>query len=260
MLQNRKFYVRNSYQRLNRGYQLVGAYFFKLSLVIFSVVSTVWIGQSLYNPSFFPVRYIKIIGNGSEQAKAAVKKAIEPFETKGLFRINFQTLEAQSKQWTWMERMRVWRIVPGVLMIQLRTRVPVAIFQSDTIPPEQCTQWLDRTGYLFDVVPYITVTHLPKLIGSREQLHHLLQCYQALEALLKPQSLQIASIYLDPAARCCVVLTNGIRLLLGHLDPYKKIQQLFDVHPSVLHQADKIEQLDLRYPTGMAVTWRESIA
>jgi cell division septal protein FtsQ len=229
-----------------------------LAIAVFSVVGLMWYVQRLYTSPLCAIRYVHILGNDSKQVKNTLQKTVAPLSGNGLFQISAKALESELKGWDCVERITLWRIFPCLLIIRVYTRVPIAIFQSDVTTVDQPTQWLDKTGFIFTSAPQITIKQLPRLIGSKEQATHLLRRYQALDALLKNQALQVDIIRLDTENRCYIELSNGIRLLFGHLDPCKQLQKLLHAHPFVLHQADKIAALDLRYSTGMAITWRES--
>jgi cell division septal protein FtsQ len=48
--------------------------------------------------------------------------------------------------------------------------------------------------------------------------------------------------------------SNGIELKLGREDTLKRVQRFIDLYPSISkHKAEAIEQVDLRYDTGLAV-------
>jgi cell division protein FtsQ len=258
MFHNEKLYVQKRHSRFKVELRSSVSYFFKVSLVACSCIGLIWCGKNLYNPVRFPIRYVKILGNGSDAAHAALREALKPFEKNKLFYINLKALTTQIKQWTWVERVTLWHLLPGTLVIRLYTRIPIAIFQPSAPHNNRSPQLLDKTGYAFDAPEHTIIKDLPILVGTDEQRSQLIQGYYALDALLKSHTLRIAQIHLDPENRYSVTLTNGIQLLLGHLMPYIQLQKLLDAHPNILQQAHKIALLDLRYPTGMAVTWRES--
>ena len=255
MLHNGKFFIhkpRKSFQLIRR---LALKHFLKLWLVVLVTITGIGLGQKF---SWFPIRYVKIVGSNSAELNTALRQTIKPLMQDSAQPINFSMLESRLKQWTCVERITLWSILPYTLIIHLNVREPVAIFQSNDKTSDQCDQWIDRSGFLFNSSSYTAKTPLPKLIGSREQSNQLLEYYQGLGGLLKSQSLRIATVHLDTENRCSVMLTNGIELLLGHFDPIKQMQQLIENHAFALHQPNKIAKLDLRYPSGMAVTFRET--
>jgi cell division protein FtsQ len=51
-----------------------------------------------------------------------------------------------------------------------------------------------------------------------------------------------------------LTLSNGIELKLGREDTLKRVQRFIDLYPSISkHKPEAIEQVDLRYDTGLAV-------
>ena len=62
----------------------------------------------------------------------------------------------------------------------------------------------------------------------------------------------------DPVHSVELVLSNGLRLVVGRDQIMKKMQRFLAVYRSDLQEkVDSVASIDLRYSNGVAVEWRE---
>ena len=82
--------------------------------------------------------------------------------------------------------------------------------------------------------------------------------YQRLTDLLLPTGLQLSKLKLDRLGAWQLETSNGIQIVLGRNKVGDKIRRLVVVWESELsNQSARIKTIDLRYPNGLAVAWKD---
>jgi cell division protein FtsQ len=86
----------------------------------------------------------------------------------------------------------------------------------------------------------------------------MMQHYQLLTQLLLPTGLKLIEMQRDHMGAWRVETDKGIELVLGREQIGEKIKRLALVWESGLSQQVKeIKTIDLRYPNGLAVAWKD---
>lgn len=238
--------------------QPISTYFFRFSLGLLSFLTVVWIAQQLYDPHTMPIDHIKVQGDFPEDFTPELKRAILSFTQEGMLRLNVTALSKRLQENSWVETVKIKRIFPNSLHIQLMARKPIAIFQSVAADGSETKRLFDETGYLFELKNKNQVTsELPCLIGPMAQSKQLLRYYREIEAILNVHQVKVSILRLDTQQRIYMKLNNNIELQLGHINPINQLRQLLSIYPLILHQPHKVASIDLRYPRGMAIKRHE---
>ncbi|HSW71307.1 MAG TPA: cell division protein FtsQ/DivIB, partial [Gammaproteobacteria bacterium] len=100
---------------------------------------------------------------------------------------------------------------------------------------------------------------LPYFIGPDGTQGTMLQFFNDFNRELLPLHAKITSLELTPYQLWHLTLDNGIRLHLGHKNILTHLSQFVKVYPKIIgNKVKDVEYVDLRYPNGMAVKWKES--
>ena len=119
--------------------------------------------------------------------------------------------------------------------------------------------FLNRLGDQLEISDNSNLQKLPVLRAEFGSTQDMIQQYQLLAELLIPTSLKLTELQRDSVGAWQVSTAPGIRLVLGRDEIAEKIRRLVIVWQSGLSlQSDSIETIDLRYPNGLAVSWKES--
>ena len=82
--------------------------------------------------------------------------------------------------------------------------------------------------------------------------------YLLLAELLAPTDLRLTELQRDAVGAWQIETAAGVRIVLGRDQIIEKIRRLIVVWGSGLDvQLNNIETIDLRYPNGLAVSWRD---
>lgn len=171
----------------------------------------------------------------------------------GFITIDLLALRNVLHQHPWVAEVSIQRQWPANLHINVVEEVPIARWGNDS--------FLNRQGDKLTIKDNSHLSNLPLMSAEFGSSSNVMKQYQRLSDLLLPTGLKLAKLKLDRLGAWQVETDNGITLVLGRKDVGEKIRRLVMVWRSELHQQSaKIKTIDLRYPNGLAVGWRNSMA
>ena len=118
--------------------------------------------------------------------------------------------------------------------------------------------FLNRLGDELNITDNSTLESLPVLRADYGTSEEMMQHYQLLAELLLPTGLKLIEMQRDHMGAWRVETDEGIELVLGRDKIGEKIKRLALVWQSGLNkQLKQIKTIDLRYPNGLAVAWKD---
>jgi cell division protein FtsQ len=88
----------------------------------------------------------------------------------------------------------------------------------------------------------------------------MMQQYQSMAQLLAPTGLKLVELQRDNLGAWRVDTESGVGLVLGRNKLVEKLRRFALVWESGLNrQLNNIKTIDLRYPNGLAVAWKDGI-
>jgi len=91
------------------------------------------------------------------------------------------------------------------------------------------------------------------------QRQQLLEVMQGLRVALRDQDLHLTEFKVSERQSWVLKMHNGMSMQLGRLEPLQKFAQLMRaLSVSGTELVSKIAYVDMRYPNGYAVRWREN--
>lgn len=167
----------------------------------------------------------------------------------GFFRLDLDALRADLERLPWVRAASLRRIWPDTLQVVVAEHRPVARWNDDGLVSEHGVVFRPATPPALE---------LPALAGPPGYGRDMLARLRALEHRLQPLGLPVQGLYQDPRRAWRVELGNGITLRLGRGNVDARLARFVAVWPAVLaRRAERIEAVDLRYPNGFAVAWRD---
>jgi cell division protein FtsQ len=171
----------------------------------------------------------------------------------GFITIDLRALQDVLHKHPWVAEVSIQRQWPANLHINVIEEVPIARWGDDS--------FLNRTGEQLIIKDNSHLSNLPLMTAKFGSSSEVMKQYQRLADLIIPTGLKLAKLELDSLGAWQVETSNGIKLILGRNHVGEKIRRLVMVWRSDLHQqSTKIKTIDLRYPNGLAVAWRNSTA
>lgn len=223
-----------------------------LVILLLSICLLGWC--KLHDPRMLPIHTVKINGNYSHVDKVVLQKTVMPFLKEGFVNLNTENLKKAVKMLPWVDNISVARSWPDKLIINLEEHVPVALWGPQGQASEQ--GFLDTKGVVFDPGQPAHEA-LPVLSGPDGQHQFVWQSYEKLNAQLAPLGLKIAQLYLSARQAWILELNNGIKVVLGKVNPEVRLQRLVKAYARVVgSRSSEIDYIDMRYTSGMAIRWK----
>lgn len=208
------------------------------------------LGQRLLPYADQPIARVNVQGDLHYVSRAALAQQVAPFVQSSFFRVDLATMRSELEQMPWIAEAQVRRVWPDQVLIQLEEQLPVARWGDQAL--------LNNQGMAFAPGDLNGYEHLPKLWGPQRAQQQVMQQYQMLSQLLRPLDITVASLELRERGSWFVTTGRGMEMLLGRDHVVEKLRRFISVYEKTLKQdSENIARVDLRYPNGLAVAWRQ---
>ncbi len=208
------------------------------------------LGQRLMPWLDRPLARVSIDGELQHVSRQALAQQIEPLIQQRFFAVDLAALRGELEAMPWIAEAEVRRVWPDQLLVRLEEQLPVARWGDEALLNNQGTPFTPDTldGY----------AHLPRLWGPKRAQRQIMQQYLLLSQLLRPQGFTVTGLELRERGSWFLTTGQGIELLLGRDHVVEKIRRFISVYDQALKEHNtNIARVDLRYPNGLAVAWRE---
>jgi len=245
---------RNKPRIHSRSFHVLRRWFFRFSLTLLILLSGILAWQKCGDPTFFPVKHIKISGDLNHVKRDSLQQIILPFTQKGFLRLDSRRLKDRLLQESWIAAVTIKRFWPDTVAVNFTTRIPVALIGNHDL--------LDEQGNVFSAGQVNTASlDLPAFVGPLANQKYLLQAYEAMQPFISNLSLKIKLLKLVDQQYWYLRLNNGLALYLSRAEPDVQLKRFVAVYPDVIEsKASMIDYVDLRYAHGMAVKFKKRVA
>lgn len=221
-----------------------------LVILLLLIVIGAWWGSLKLN--ILPINRVKVESGYQYISRDNLKSAILPYLRNSLLFINIDRVRQQLLQLPLIADVAVYRIWPDTVRIRVTEQDIVARWGDNAV--------LNRDGEVLSSPGTAMLEGVPRLLGPAAQSQHVLQVYQELSQLLIPLQLMIDRLQLSDRQSWTLTLNNGMKLILGRSDPSAGVARFTAAYDEVFATTTAIaEQIDLRYPHGMAVRWSDNV-
>jgi cell division protein FtsQ len=222
-----------------------GVLFFLLSLWL-----VVWCLQQVWQwgqqQQSAPIQQVRLIGDFKHIKPQQLQAQLQQAFVGNFFQVNVDQVQQYLQQQPWVYHTAVRKQWPGVLVLVITEHQPRAVWNNDYL--------LNDAGMVFKAPLQDVTATLPRLAGPAGTEQDTLAMYEQVQSLLKLHRFEASALTLSERFAWQVTLTSGIELKLGREDTLKRVQRFIELYPEVSkHKAEPIEQVDLRYDTGIAV-------
>lgn len=200
-----------------------------------------------------PISKVSVDGELSYISQQAVQQRIAPYIQASFLQINLSGMRQELEQMPWIAHAEVRRVWPDQIMIRLEEQLPVARWGDEAL--------LNNAGHAFAPRESANYQHLPRLAGPQRAQRQVMQQYQVLSQMLRPLGFSIIALEMRERGSWYLRTAQGIDLLLGRDHIVDKMRRFAAIYEKALKaQQPNIARIDLRYPNGLAVAWREPVA
>lgn len=210
----------------------------------------IWGVERLNNPKTFPIRHIKVIVQDHHIDGIVLQQTIQTHLQGGFFSLQAQPLKQALLALPWVAHISLRKIWPDQLVIHVEAQHPIARWGKD---------WLmTGEGELFRPTLNTIPTGLPMLVGPEGSAKELLYFYQEFTNYLASMHLTITSLELNNRHAWRIVLDQRMTLLLGRDQVVQRLQRFLGLYAKIIpgHE-EQAAQVDLRYPNGLSILWKE---
>jgi len=223
-----------------------------ISSVIVVSLWTGWKELKAQGADLLPIKYVRIEGIFQYIAKDALKQALLKQVMTGFFNVDVQSIKQSVLVLPWISQVKVKRVWSDTLEIKIYEQYPVARWKALGLLNEQ--------GDLFIPDNIERFVKLPLLDGPEDNEKKLMDVMKIMQTALVEHGLSVAEFKVNARRAWIVVLSNGLELTLGQKQPLQKFTRFLSTLPILGKQkVEAMQRVDLRYPNGYAVTWKQGI-
>jgi cell division protein FtsQ len=203
----------------------------------------------------WPVRQLEIEGQFQRVTRQDIVAAVRPTLNRSLFRLDFGDIRERVAAITWVDTVRLQRVWPDTLRITYSEHRATARWGDSGL--------LNTRGELFVEDASGEYEELPRLDGPPGSHRRVIDRYLDVREHLARTTLRLEAIHMDARGAFTIELFGGPTVRIGRDDVDERVERFFDVAAPYLLQVQELNQadyIDMRYPSGFAVGWREPVS
>ncbi len=217
------------------------------------ILGWIWRWRGTWNPETLPIRNIQIAGVFQYLDKDELQQVLRPLMVTASFSVDLNRLRDAALVLPWVDSVVVNRVWPDAIDIRIFEQEAVVRWGDDSL--------MNPRGELFRPKNIDAFMDLPLLSGPAGSERRLLGILRQMREALAGHALSLAAFTVSERRSWQLTLDNGMHIKLGRMAPQEKFQLLLQALP-VLGQETiaAIARVDMRYPNGFALAWKEGMA
>jgi cell division protein FtsQ len=197
----------------------------------------------------FPINTVKVAASYHHVTHKQLETILAKYLSDSFFAMPVTRLQDELNSINWIDRAYVERVWPDTLKIKLIEKKPVAVWGNALITAD---------GRLFSQDHIPDDLNIPHLFGPIEQHEEVLQVYEKLSKILSSYGLSASGLRLSANQAWVLSLANSTKIYLGKNELEERLLRFCKAYPAVFaEKEDQLASVDLRYPRGMAVQWKQ---
>lgn len=197
----------------------------------------------------FPITTIKVAASYEHVSHKELESILAKNLNVSFFLLPVAQLQNELSAINWIDSAYVERVWPDTLKIKLVEKKPVAVWGKNL---------MTKDGTLFDPGSIVGNLNLPQLEGPESQQLLVLQVYEKLGKILSRYNVNATGLVLRDNQSWVLSLNNDTKIYMGKKDLEARLLRFCKAYPAVFaEKSDQLASVDLRYPRGMAVQWKQ---
>ena len=219
-------------------------------LMVTVFVAAIFGADFIYKQIDTPLSKIMVGGNFNHLEEQELAELVNMEIDGGFLSMNLNQLRQELQSHPWIHQVSVRREWPSTLKVEVIEEVPIARWGKKG--------FLNRLGDQLSLPENSNLNSLPVLEADFGSSQDMIAQYLLLAELLTPTDLRLTELQRDAVGAWQIETASGVRIVLGRDQIIEKIRRLIVVWGSGLDvQLNNIATIDLRYPNGLAVSWRD---
>ncbi len=208
-----------------------------------------WGWLKLKDPDIFPVKKIHFITNNNHIPNSLLLQVLRTHWRGSFFVFNNTQLRQAFMRLPWVKNVSMRRLWPDQLKISVVEQQPQATWQQKGV--------VNQTGQLFYPPVASIPKSLPHLLGPDASYQQVLQKFHSIQTILATLGLSVRSLRLSPRMAWHLELSNGIHVMMGRAGADDRFNRFVRLYPRLIgNNGAIVAAVDLRYPNGIAIEWR----
>lgn len=196
-----------------------------------------------------PVRSVRVLGVMTEAERQVIQEVVLSNLTRGILSLDADDLVADIEALSWPREVRVRRVWPDALTIDVQRESVVAA-------------WGDG-GYLTSAGKVVNLSDgpagVPFLAASLSTPRQAMDLYQMLTLRVADAGLTIVRLEENSLGEWLLTFDTGMTLALGNEALTERLSRfLLAYRHALASRAQAVAHVDTRYDNGLAVRWSEA--
>ena len=223
-------------------------------LILLGIVAVVILSAKGYVAlNAIPVEHIIVSGKLQHTKTEALEDMVRPALEGGFLNADLERVRLQLQSLPWVYEVSVRRRWPNALELHVIEQLPIARWGKDG--------FLNHEGSVFQSIDDDRQwSSLPLLRGPEGTAETLMSIYQQLIEILSPHELLVEELAIDDRGQVEAKLKGDTILLLGS-EGYveERLRRFVAIYRTELAaKGESLASVDLRYPNGLAVGFRDT--
>lgn len=231
-----------------RGYFIFGLIFLVCVLIGFWRVGE-QLRQFIFEEDHVPVQGLVLQGDMEYLSQDEIRNTLlQDSQVNNFFTLDVNELQKRLLDMPWAYQVSIRKRWPALLYIYIVEQTPCALWGDKKL--------LSIRGHIFEAPRDKIKKPLVQLYGPDDMASAVWEQYLQFERILALNQYHVSAVKMTNRHAWEIALKDGPSLILGRDNMLNKLQTFIDVFPK-LENKEKIEYLDLRYDTGVAVQWKQ---
>ncbi len=208
----------------------------------------------LLRPGAFPIKELRLEGEFTNLHPDTVRTSVVGQLGDNYFSLDLGRIERAVEDLPWVYQATVQRSWPHGLTIQIEEQHPVARWGDKA--------WLNADAQIIDLEKSVDTRGLVSLRGPDAVAADAWSNFKVWSSALLEAEVEIESIDVDDRFAWSLTVSpvqseHAFRILLGQEEHEPRISRFLYSYQALKSKIDNLVSVDLRYPNGMAVIWRD---
>ncbi|GAA5317770.1 MAG: cell division protein FtsQ/DivIB [Candidatus Pelagadaptatus aseana] len=200
-----------------------------------------------------PVSNVVVQGDFNYVPRQQIEQEITAAIDAGFLALDLDAIGVELKHNPWVDRVAVQRRWPSTLVVTVVEHKPIARWNQDSV--------LNHRGEVIVLDSHNRMLNalqaLPQLTGAGGMAEAVMDRYQALMQVFGAQGLTMTELHCDSTGSWKMTLSDKV-VTVGRDRLMEKVEHFLLVYQKQLKgQWQRVDAIDLRYETGVAVSWLE---
>ena len=201
------------------------------------------------NPKTLPLQQVQLEAPFKRVTAEELHSVIRKKAQGGFFNVDVGGITDALTEIAWVDAVTVRRIWPDTLHVFVVEQVPLARWAAGGV--------INHRGELFYPQTTDDLDQLVTLAGPDSSIPMMANRYREVSEQLHLAEIALKGITLTARRAWEMKLDNGVEVMLGRDETQNRLQRFVRFYPGLAPQAPNVERVDMRYPNGFTVKWRQ---